>query len=80
MGSKVLGLPVIQEKTINIQKLDNLVLLSRTCASYIPFFSLGKIYSPKEWSGAGGAAQGGGRVTIPGGILETFNALLRDMG
>jgi len=33
---------------------------------------LGKISSAKEWSGAGMAAQGGGGVTIPGGVQGTF--------
>ena len=28
--------------------------------------------SPKEWSGSGTAAQGGGGVTIPGGVQEPW--------
>ena len=34
------------------------MLLSRTWASCIPFITLGKIHSPKEWSGAGGGCPG----------------------
>jgi len=35
-------------------------------------WKLGKLSSPKERSGVEQTAQGGGGVTVPGGIQETF--------
>ena len=38
------------------------------CAMGGSGWTLGWIYSPKEWSGTGMAAQGGGGVTIQGSV------------
>jgi len=38
----------------------------------------GKISSPKEWSGSGTAAQGGGGGAVPAGV-ECGDVALRDM-
>ncbi len=39
-----------------------------------------KIASPKEQCCSGTAAQGGGGVTIPGGVQGTGDVALRDVG
>lgn len=42
------------------------------CFSSVWYWTLGKISSPEEWSGAEQAAQVGSRVKVSGGGQETF--------
>ena len=41
---------------------------------------LGKISSPKSGDALEQAAQGGGRVTVPGSVQETFNRCTKGHG
>ena len=46
--------------------------MASSCTSGGSGWTLGKISSQKEWSGSGTASQGGGEVTVPGGVREMF--------
>ena len=41
---------------------------------------VGRQETPKEWSGTGMGCQGGGGVTVPGGVLEMFRCCTEGHG
>ena len=52
--------------------------MASSCTRGYSGWTLGNTSFPKEWSGTGGAPRAGG-VTVPGGVQEMFDIILRDM-
>jgi len=54
--------------------------MASRCSRWDSSWISGKVSSPKEWSGLKWAAQGGGGVTIPWGVQETFRCCTEGHG
>ena len=76
----------LEDVPVGLERMVGLKGMASSCTRGDSGWMFGNTTFPKEWSGTGMAAQGGGGVTNPGGVQGTFrrctegHGLMRTIG